>query len=206
MIKALQNTVCLGEVCKKVSSKLGCWSNETLGMDETRAERLSRRNRPAGPKKEWWPFASSRGSGPGYQAAWCHEMYGSRTLFLLPGCKRKASPEQMVSYSKPCTAFCHRVMSHQLQSRFVFRSSRLLPDRLLSSTLWRSGKIHKGFNLLLRSFVLAFWQRSRAGKPVVTSPAKVLVQELLTTLTYLLTLKVYFSTAKCFLWYSRRAR
>lgn len=104
---------------------------------------------------------------PGYQTAWCHETCGSRALLLLPDCETEASPDQMVSRSKLCSAFCHRVMSHQLQPPFVFHSLRLPPGRLLSGTLWRREKIHKGWNLLLQSFLLAFWQHCRAGKPVV---------------------------------------
>ena len=191
--KLSRNTVCVGKVCRKVSSKLGCWSNETLGTDVTETERrVSRRNRPAGPTQEWCPFVSSGGSGPGYQTAWCCEMCGSRALLSLPDCETEASPDQMVSYSKLCTAFCHRVTSHQLQSRFVFHSLKLPPDRLRSHALWRGDKIHEGFNLLLWTFVSAVWQRSGAGKPVVTSPVKVLLYELLTALTSLLTLKVFF--------------
>lgn len=131
MIKALQNIVCLGKVCRKISSKLGCSSNETGGTDVIETESVSRRTRPAGPKQEWCLFVNSREPGPGHQTAWCHEMYGSRAQLLVLDCKTEASPDQMVSYSKLCTAFCCCNEHHQPQTRFAFHSSRLPPDRLL---------------------------------------------------------------------------
>lgn len=90
--------------------------------------RVSRRNRPTGPKKEWCLFVNSREPGPGYQTAWCHEMYGSRALLLVLDHKTEASPDQMVSHSKLCTAFCHRVMSttsSSLDLPFILRGCLL---------------------------------------------------------------------------------
>lgn len=105
---------------------------------------------------------------------------------------KQDSPNQMVSYCKPCMAFCHGVMSHQLHSWFVFHSWSPPPDRLVPNTLCRREKYHKGFNLQLWSFVFVLWQPSREGLPAITSRVKVLLRESVTVLGSVLTLQYIY--------------
>lgn len=105
---------------------------------------------------------------------------------------KQDSPNQMVSYCKPCMAFCHGIMSHQLQSWFVFHSWSPPPDRLVPNTLCRREKNHKGFNLQLWSFVFDLWQHSRDGMPAITSPVNVLLHESVTILGSVLTLQYIY--------------
>lgn len=202
MIKVLQNTECLEKVCRKISSKLGCWSNETWGTDVTETERTSRRNRPAGPKKGWCPFVNSREPGPGYQAAWCHEMHGSRALLSVPDHKTGASPDQMVSYSKLCTAFCHRVMSttsSSLNLPFIVRGCLLafcIVKKRQNSQRFQPSAVKLCISLLTAL------QGSQASR---NNLVKVLFRELSTALTSLLPLKV-FLRAKYFLRYATMSR